>query len=77
LQLVDKAFCLSAAKKKEYEAFRSFRQPSFLLPGLFRPPLLFRNQYLSAEEANFAKRARPFKAFAQSCAKNTERGIQR
>ncbi|MFZ4877241.1 hypothetical protein ACL9RI_19370, partial [Janthinobacterium sp. Mn2066] len=24
-----KALCLSAAKKEEYEAFRTFRQPSF------------------------------------------------
>jgi hypothetical protein len=31
LQLVDKAFCLSAAKKKEYEGF-----------GLTRQPLLFK-----------------------------------
>jgi hypothetical protein len=30
LQHVDKAFCLSAAKKKEYEAFSYFRQLLFL-----------------------------------------------
>src|SRR6202007_551174 len=35
LQLVDKAFCLSVAKKEEYEAFRCFRQPSFLLLNHF------------------------------------------
>ncbi|MGK5060809.1 hypothetical protein ACQ4WY_28130, partial [Janthinobacterium sp. LB2P49] len=26
---IDKALCLSAAKKEEYEAFAAFRQPSF------------------------------------------------
>ncbi|WP_221291433.1 MULTISPECIES: hypothetical protein, partial [unclassified Janthinobacterium] len=33
---IDKALCLSAAKKEEYEAFRTFRQPSFLLHRRFR-----------------------------------------
>ncbi|WP_235194218.1 hypothetical protein, partial [Janthinobacterium lividum] len=28
---IDKALCLSAAKKEEYEAFAAFRQPSFFL----------------------------------------------
>jgi len=28
---IDKALCLSAAKKEEYEAFSAFRQPSFFL----------------------------------------------
>ncbi|MFA6072373.1 MAG: hypothetical protein WC810_27745, partial [Janthinobacterium sp.] len=30
----DKALCLSAAKKEEYEAFSAFRQPSFLPTSL-------------------------------------------
>jgi hypothetical protein len=37
---VDKAFCLSAAKKKEYEAFSLFRQLLFLQLSSF-PATLF------------------------------------
>jgi hypothetical protein len=39
LQLVDKAFCLSAAKKKEYEAFCSVRQLLFFALFLQTVPL--------------------------------------
>ncbi|WP_298413713.1 hypothetical protein, partial [Janthinobacterium sp.] len=31
---IDKALCLSAAKKEEYEAFSAFRQPSFFPTSL-------------------------------------------
>jgi hypothetical protein len=35
LQHVDKAFCLSAAKKEDYEAFSLFRQLLFFPTGIF------------------------------------------
>jgi hypothetical protein len=57
LQLVDKAFCLSAAKKKEYEAFRLFRQLLFLLPRRFRPALSGQQLVPVIGEANYSKAA--------------------
>ncbi|MFM9438521.1 hypothetical protein ACFDR9_005628, partial [Janthinobacterium sp. CG_23.3] len=57
LRLVDKAFCLSAAKKKEYEAFRLFRQLLFSLPRRFRPALFARHRVPVIGEANYSKGA--------------------
>ncbi|NML63572.1 hypothetical protein HHL21_21280 [Massilia sp. RP-1-19] len=57
--LIDKAFCLSAAEKEEYEAFAVFRQPSFLPRRLFQTTLTaqqlldFVNQFCG--EANYSK----------------------
>ncbi|MET3135452.1 hypothetical protein AAKU55_005762, partial [Oxalobacteraceae bacterium GrIS 1.11] len=55
LQLLDKAFCLSAAKKKEYEAFRFFRQLLFLLPCRFRLAFPARHLMPLIGEANYSK----------------------
>jgi hypothetical protein len=59
LQLVDKAFCLSAAKKEEYEAFRLFRQLLFCFTAWFpaaptaRQLLDFVDRF--SGEANYSK----------------------
>jgi hypothetical protein len=50
---------LSAAKKKEYEAFRLFRQLLFLLPRRFRPALSGQQLVPFIGEANYSKAAAP------------------
>ncbi|WP_298400938.1 hypothetical protein, partial [Janthinobacterium sp.] len=52
---IDKALCLSAAKKEEYEAFSAFRQPSFLLPSPFPAIPLFRKLLRLIGEANYSQ----------------------
>ncbi|MGK5065743.1 hypothetical protein, partial [Janthinobacterium sp. LB3P112] len=56
---IDKALCLSAAKKEEYEAFAAFRQPSFL------PTSLSICMHRSARGRIIAKRSDSSKAFRQ------------
>jgi hypothetical protein len=59
LLLSDKALCLSAAKKEEYEAFRSFRQPLFCCSPLRRFPMNLPQAVdsvrLFRREANYSK----------------------
>jgi hypothetical protein len=67
LLLVDKALCLSAAEKEEYEAFSSFRQLLFLLQHPFqgvpnsRQLLDFVNHFCG--EANYSKRPESLQGF--------------
>jgi hypothetical protein len=51
----DKAFCLSAAKKKEYEAFYTFRQPSFYYATASGSPARFADCGVLIGEANYSK----------------------
>jgi hypothetical protein len=63
LQLVDKSFCLSAAKKKEYEAFSLFRQLLFFLHRRFDDPkFLFLLTNFSGRRT-IAKRTLPWQGF--------------
>jgi hypothetical protein len=73
LQLVDKSLCLSAAKKKEYEAFSLFRQLLFCISPLRRSPMnlsqLVDSVRLFQRETNYSKRlsslARGFVTFRE------------
>ncbi|MGK5028915.1 hypothetical protein, partial [Janthinobacterium sp. MDT1-19] len=55
---IDKALCLSAAKKEEYEAFQHNRQLLLLLPSPGRLPLLCRKLVRLIGEANYSKAPR-------------------
>jgi hypothetical protein len=59
LLLGDKALCLSAAEKEEYEAFRLFRQPLFYIVLLRHTPMnlsqLVDSVRLFLREANYIK----------------------
>jgi hypothetical protein len=63
LLLIDKAVCLSAAKKEEYEAFRSNRQLLFCFMPFRHFPMNLSQPVDSARlfrrEANYIKPPRP------------------
>jgi hypothetical protein len=59
--LIDKALCLSAAKKEEYESFLTFRQ---LLFSLQRPFQEHPNCLISLGTRTIAKRLRAWQGFS-------------
>jgi hypothetical protein len=55
LLLIDKALCLSAAKKEEYESFLTFRQLLFSRSTILMRPQLLDFAIQICREANYSK----------------------